>query len=359
MRIEYFLAQNVRNLTNIELEPGPLLNFFIGPNASGKTALLEAVYILSRGRSFRTPRMAEVIQHHKSSLIVAADLRQSPAKTIRTGIEKLPGKTIIRFDGEIIKKTSEQAKNLPLILIAPDTHRLITGAPKLRRHWLDWGMFHVEPDYLTQWREYHRSLRQRNALLKNKKADTSLLGGWESAIGDTGARISRLRKNFINKIQEVTEKLSISWDMDPPEFKYLQGWSEGSQLTDCLANERQIDRQLGFTRSGIHRADIEFLVNNHSLSTVFSRGRIKQFVTTLLLAQSVVIQDMTGRIPIILIDDFSAEIDADTRSRLLSMLVERGMQAFLTSTETNPELAEENETVLFHVEHGNLRKVVK
>lgn len=359
MHIEYFQAQNVRNLTNIELEPGPRLNLFIGPNASGKTALLEAVYILSRGRSFRTPRMAEVIQYHKNSLIVAADLNQSPAKTIRTGMEKLPGKTIIRFDGEIIKKTSDQAKNLPLILIAPDTQRLITGEPKLRRHWLDWGLFHVEPDYLSLWREYHRSLRQRNTLLKNNRADNGLLLGWELAISDTGTRISQLRENFINKIQEVTKKLSIIGEMDPPEFKYLRGWSEGRNLNDCLENERHIDRQFGFTRSGIHRGDLEFMLSTRPLSSIFSRGRIKQFVATLLLAQSVVIQDMTGRRPIVLIDDFSAEIDGAARSRLLSMLVDRGIQAFLTSTESDPELIDENEVEMFHVEHGNLRKVVK
>ena len=359
MRIDYFQAQNVRNLTKIELEPGPHLNLFIGQNASGKTALLEAVYILSRGRSFRTPRMAEVIQHHKNSLVVAADISQSPARSFRTGIEKLPGKTIIRFDGEIINKISDQAKNLPLILIAPDTHRLITGEPKLRRHWLDWGMFHVEPDYLTQWKEYHRALRQRNTLLKSSGVDNALLEGWEVVMSDTGTRISRLRRNFINKLQKVTEGLSINREMESPDFKYLQGWSEDQELKECLANERRIDRQFGFTRSGIHRADIEFIINNHSLSSVFSRGRIKQFITTLLLAQSVVLQDMTGRKPIVLIDDYSAEIDATTRSRLFSMLSERGMQAFLTSTESNPELTDKKEVVLFHVEHGKLRKVVK
>ena len=359
MHIEYFQAQNVRNLTNIELEPGPRLNLFIGPNASGKTALLEAVYILSRGRSFRTPRMAEVIQHHKNSLVIAANLSQSHAKSVRTGIEKLPGKTVIRFDGEIIKKTSDQAKNLPIVLIAPDTHRLITGEPKLRRHWLDWGMFHVEPDYLNLWRDYHRSLRQRNVLLKDKKGDNDLLGGWETAMSDTGARISRLRQNFIDKIQEITKDISINREMDAPEFKYCKGWSEGVELKDCLKDERYTDSQFGFTRSGIHRADIEFIVNGHPLSSVFSRGRIKQFVATLLLAQSAVMQEMTGRKPIVLIDDYSAEIDADTRSRLFSMLVERGIQAFLTSTDGNSELVDENEVVLFHVEHGNLRKVVK
>lgn len=359
MHIEYLQAQNVRNLTNIELAPGSRLNLFIGPNASGKTALLEAIYILSRGRSFRTPRMAEVIQHQKESLLVAANLIQSHSKSVRTGVEKLPGKTIIRYDGEIIKKTSDQAKNLPVILIAPDTHRLITGEPRQRRHWLDWGMFHVEPGYLNLWQDYHKSLRQRNVLLKSERFDGDLLAGWEMSMSDAGTRISRLRINFISKIQEATKEISVNKDMHPPDFKYFQGWSDGQELKDCLGRERQTDRQFGFTRSGVHRADIEFFIDGHPLSAVLSRGRIKQFVATLLLAQSVVIQNTTGQKPVVLIDDFGAEIDAATRSRLIHLLLERDIQAFITSTEHNPELVDHQGVEVFHVEHGKLQKMVK
>jgi len=359
MHIEYLQAQNVRNLTNIELSPGPRLNLFTGPNASGKTALLEAIYILSRGRSFRTPRMTEVIQHHQESLLVTAELNCSLAKPVRTGVVKTPGKTVIRYDGELIKRTSDQAKNLPLILIAPDTHRLITGEPRQRRHWLDWGMFHVEPNYLNLWRDYHKSLRQRNVLLKSGRLEKDLLMGWELAMADKGTRISLLRKNFINNIQKVIKELLENKDIDPPQFNYLQGWSEAEELQDCLARERPVDKQMGYTRSGIHRADIEFIIDGHPLSSVFSRGRIKQFVATLLLAQTVVIQDITGQRPVVLIDDFGAEIDAATRSRLVNMLLERNIQAFITSTEPNQELLNHRGMEMFHVEHGELRKVVK
>ena len=359
MHIEYLQAQNVRNLTNVEIAPGPRLNLFIGPNASGKTALLEAIYILSRGRSFRTPRVAEVIQHRKESLLVAAHLSRSLSQSVRTGVVKGPGKTVIRYDGEIIKKTSDQAKNLPVILIAPDSHRLITGEPKQRRHWLDWGMFHVEPDYLTLWHDYHKSLRQRNVLLKGRQLDNDLLTGWELAMSETGTRISLLRKDFINKIQDIINELSINKDIDPVEFRFSQGWSDSDALKDCLARERQTDRQWGYTRSGIHRADIEFNIDGRPLSTVFSRGRIKQFVTTLLLAQSVLIQKITGLRPLVLIDDFAAEIDVSTRTRLIHMLLERDIQAFITATESNPELINQQGMEVFHVEHGELRKVVE
>jgi len=183
--------------------------------------------------------------------------------------------------------------------------------------------------------------------------------GWELAMADKGTRISLLRKNFINNIQKVIKELLENKDIDPPQFNYLQGWSEAEELQDCLARERPVDKQMGYTRSGIHRADIEFIIDGHPLSSVFSRGRIKQFVATLLLAQTVVIQDITGQRPVVLIDDFGAEIDAATRSRLVNMLLERNIQAFITSTEPNQELLNHRGMEMFHVEHGELRKVVK
>lgn len=359
MHIGYLQAQNVRNLTNIEFTPGSRLNLFIGPNASGKTALLEAIYILSRGRSFRTPRISEVIQHHKKSLFVAADLNLSLNRSVRTGVEKGPGRNLIRYDGEIIKRTSDQARNLPVVLIAPDTHRLITGEPRQRRHWLDWGMFHVEPDYLTLWRDYHKSLRQRNVLLKKGRLDNDLVAGWELAMAHTGTRITALRNNFIHNIQMVISELCDNKGVESAQFRLLRGWGDGCELQDCLVRERQSDRVLGFTRSGIHRADIEFIVAGRPLSAVFSRGRIKQFVAIMILAQSVVIQQKTGRKPVVLIDDFGAEIDAETRSRLIHLLFERDIQAFITSTESDAELLSPQGIEVFHVERGGLRKVVK
>lgn len=359
MYIEYLQAQNTRNLTNIEISPGPRLNFFIGPNASGKTALLEAIYILSRGRSFRTPRMTEVIQHGADSLLVAADLVLTSTRSVRTGVVKGPGKTVIRFNGEVIKRTSDQARNLPLVLIAPDTHRLVTGEPRQRRHWLDWGMFHVEQDYLGLWRNYHKALRQRNVLLKNRRFDQELLSGWESAMTDTGTRITSLRKAYIEAIRGVIEEIGVDSEMTASGFRLLQGWREGSGLLECLERERQTDREMGFTRSGVHRADIEFMVSDRPLASVFSRGRIKQFITILILAQSIVIQRMTGLRPVVLIDDFGAEIDAPTRVRLMHMLLEREIQAFITATDSDPELVNLQGVQMFHVERGELRKVVK
>lgn len=152
--------------------------------------------------------MMEVISHEKDSFLVTANLNRTRSTLVRTGIEKRPGKTIMRYDGEIIKKISEQARNLPIILITPDSHRLITGEPRQRRHWLDWGMFHVKPDYLDLWRDYHKSLRHRNMLLKNNNTDSRQLSVWELAMSDTAARISNLRRDFIVQIQAVMEKLS-------------------------------------------------------------------------------------------------------------------------------------------------------
>ena len=169
MYIEWLQIQNVRNLTDLRIEPATRLNILVGPNASGKTSVLEAIYLLSMARSFRTPRVREVIQHQQQSLLVTAGLRYTRSGLVNTGIEKGPGTTAIHFNGENVKKISEQARNIPLILIAPDIQNLALGSPRQRRHWLDWAMFHVEPTYLDDWRDYHKALRQRNSLLKGSQ----------------------------------------------------------------------------------------------------------------------------------------------------------------------------------------------
>ena len=178
-------------------------------------------------------------------------------------------------------------------------------------------------------------------------------------MSDAAARISLQRKEFISQIQTVIQRLLETEELELPLIQYHQGWRDGLELRDCLREERTADRKMGFTQSGIHRADLLFRVQDLPLASVFSRGRTKQYVSTLLLAQAEVIRAMTGIKPLILIDDFAAEIDSTARTRLFDLLITQGMQAFLTATEEMPALAQRQAVSVFHVEHGNLQKVVK
>ena len=175
MYLEWLQAQQVRNLNNIYLQPAKQLNVITGKNASGKTAVLESIFLLARAKSFRTPRIQEVIQHKKESLIITAKLQHEKEGEITTGIEKQYGKVTINQNGERIKTVSDQVRKFPIILVTQETQTLITGTPKNRRHWLDWAMFHVEHDYLENWKRYMRALRHRNSLLKRKEKVTHVV----------------------------------------------------------------------------------------------------------------------------------------------------------------------------------------
>lgn len=360
MHLSWLNVRNIRNLTNVEIEPSPGLNFFIGPNASGKTSLLEAIYLLTRARSFRSPRIGDVIQHDRDSLLVAAKVnynRQGVNGKIHTGIEKSRGKTTIHYNGEKTKTVSEQARRLPLILITPDTHEIISGTPKQRRNWLDWAMFHVEHDYLPLWRSYHKSLRQRNALLKNGKLNSELMEGWELALARDGEKIRELRERFLDRIAAaICRQQKPSQLTSMPNLKLNWGWPEGRRLKEVLAADRIHDYQSGTTRSGPHRGDIAFTVNDRPVASIFSRGQIKLFVAMVLMAQSEVLQALTGEIPLFMVDDFAAELDADSRGRLVTQLLERHNQIFLTSTEPDRALPGWESATLFHVEHGEFNK---
>jgi DNA replication and repair protein RecF len=348
----------VRNITDAHIEPSAHLNIIVGPNASGKTALLEAMHLLARARSFRTPRIKDVIQHNKDTLRVIAQVSKSQASRVPTGIEKTYGTTLIRYNGEPLKTVSEQANNIPLLVITPDTQTLVTGSPKQRRHWLDWAMFHVEPSYIHKWRSYQKALRHRNILLK-RGGSNQQLSSWESSMSGAAVALDELRRKFVGTLREqliTTAQKSFSLS---PQISFDSGWPEDILFKEYLEKDREKDRRLGYTRYGPHKADIHFLAEDLLLSQVYSRGQIKRFIAVLLLAQAKTYEVINEDKPVFLIDDYAAELDSRAREELLDLLMNYGGQIFMTSTDEDEALLNTGSASLFHVERGKFHKVIK
>ena len=357
MRITHLHAINFRNIKEVKIEPGQSVNVFTGPNASGKTAILESIHVLSRGKSFRASRVKDIIQHGQESLQVVATL-ESKASRLTSGIAKQQGKTTIHYDGETVKQLSKQAKNIPVLCVLPDSHQLITGDPKARRHWMDWAMFHVKQDYLETWKTYHRALRHRNVLLKKTHNDDELIG-WERSMVDCAQSIDKERRYFLSKIGDTVRPILIAEGWEEPEIGYEKGWPATQDLGDVLRDSRAQDKEVGYTRFGIHRSDITFKVNNNAVSRHYSRGQVKKYVACLILSQLYVMRDLGGETPVFLVDDFAAEIDAHTRRRLVERLLDCGSQVFMTMTELEPQTEEKRGITRFHVKHGTFDKVVE
>jgi len=362
MYLEWLRIGHVRNLDQASIEPGPGLNIFTGRNASGKTAILESLYLLARARSFRTPRISEVINRERQSLTVTAALTyQSSGIRATTGIEKAHGNVSIRYNGSPVRTVSEQARQVPLVLVTPDSHRLVTGTPRQRRHWLDWAMFHVEPSYLRSWRDYFRALRHRNSLLKSGLRDAGAYRGWEHTMAEAGERLTNLRQGFVDELEAALEEHPASVLETPPADLSLEpGWPRGEfQLGGFLSSCRDRDLAAGFTRQGPHRADLQFYSQGSPVAALFSRGQIKLFVCRLIMAEARVLEQQAGEAPLFLLDDYTAELDSRASESLLTGLRDRQWQCFLNATDFREEGLFDGGFRRFHVEHGQAAKVVE
>jgi DNA replication and repair protein RecF len=352
MRLVELGIYNVRNLTEIYMECGSGINVISGKNAAGKTAILEGIHLLARASSFRTPRINDVIQFGKSQLSIMARLVDGQNKQIVTGLEKSRQTTKIKFNGLNVNKRSEQARNLPVLTISPDSYRLLQGAPRERRHWLDWSMFHVEPAYMENWQNYHHALRQRNALLRQPEEQTQF-DIWENVLANSAVMLRRVRKMYIDRINTQIHHIAsssigqISIDLRSEE-------RDIENIRDYLKQQRKADKIMGYTQHGPHREDIVFNINGREASRALSRGEGKLFMLFLITAQALEYKSVKQQQPIILIDDLSAELDSEARKKILELLQRQDLQTFITTT--NPETLEKGAAKYrrFHVEQGKI-----
>ena len=193
MQLSQVDIQRVRNLNQTRLNPATGLNFIYGPNASGKTSLLEAIYLLSHGRSFRTTNIRSVIHKDFNTLQIFGKVLQENSETcVQLGLEKGLTHTHIRINQQNVNQASRLAAYLPVQIINPEAHRLLEQGPSQRRKYIDWGLFHVEPKFHEVWQKYTRILKQRNAALRDKKSarDAKL---WDKSLEETAIQLTSLR----------------------------------------------------------------------------------------------------------------------------------------------------------------------
>ena len=165
MSLAELRIENLRCIESAALEFSPELNLIAGENGAGKTSILEAIFLLGRGRSFRTRSTERLIRHHQPKLTVFGRTDDSPPK--RAGVEvAADGGTRARIDGANALSLLELTGVLPVQAIDPEIHKLVDQGPERRRRWLDWLVFHVEPTFGLHWARYNRALKQRNAALR-------------------------------------------------------------------------------------------------------------------------------------------------------------------------------------------------
>ena len=350
--------RQVRNLVDIKLNPCKRCNYIYGANASGKTSVLEAIYLLSIARSFRTTHIKHVISYDSPSLQVFARIEKNNESTA-LGLERSVKKTRIRINGSDIKQVSELSSLLPVQIINPDVHKLLEQGPKYRRQFIDWGVFHVEHNFLQAWQLYYRVLKQRNAALR-RKHDKKAIILWDNQLIEHAKTITLYREVYLSGLLPIFNRYVDKLLNLEVVFNYQRGWNTEFSFTETLEKAFEKDIYKGFTSLGPHRADLEISHNGVLVQNCFSRGQQKLLVCAMRLAQITHLKEKTDQQSVLLVDDLAAELDISHRQNLIDLLVDTQAQLFVTATEHDSfVLPPEIESKMFHVEHGVLKEVVQ
>lgn len=362
MSLSRISVTGVRNLQPVTLNPSPRINILHGDNGSGKTSFLEAVHLLGMARSFRSTRLNPVISHEQTNCTVFGQVRLAEDQFCALGISRdRSGEARIRINGQSVKSAAELADALPLQLINPDSFRLLEGAPKLRRQFLDWGVFHVEPRFLQAWQRLQQALRQRNSWLRHGTLDAASQAAWSHELSSASDEIDKYRRAYIQLLKPVFERtLASLLDLEGFQLSYYRGWDKDRTLAEVLAVSIERDRLMGHTQAGPQRADIRLRIANHNAAETLSRGQQKLVVCALRIAQGHLVSEAKRGQCIYLVDDLPSELDDQHRLALCRLLEQLNCQVFITCVDSNvlrEGWRDDTPVSLFHVEHGAIAQV--
>ena len=345
-------VSNFRNLQKVQLTPHHHINILIGPNGSGKTSVLEAIYLLGRGRSFRIPKHKNLIRVGEKRSWVFGEINHD--RPHRIGVEIEGNRFKGKLDGVSLQRSSDLAKAFPLTLITPDSSKLIQSAPSLRRRFLELGLFHVKHDYFPTWQRYVKSLNQRNQALRRGEKEQAMI--WAKQLVEYGEELDDARRDYVSKYSEVVGViLNELMTYEHLVIGYYPGWRDSKTFEQALNECFDSDLQRGFTQRGPHRADLQIEVDGRPAAQYLSGGQQRILACALILAQATLYQRMTHQGYTVLVDDFAAELDKETRGRFLTVLSNLEHQIFITVTGSDAiDVKNIGEHRVFHVKQGQI-----
>lgn len=356
MLIETLRLTDFRRFTSAAITLQPGLNFLSGDNGSGKTSVLEALHLLAHGRSFRGRVRDGLIRQGAPELQVFCAWSLPTGGHHRAGLRHTGSRWQARLDGVTLQQLGDLCEALAIVSFEPGSHALIDGSSQLRRRFLDWGVFHVEQDFILQWRRYARALKQRNVLLRQGRA--SQLESWEQEMASAGEALTDCRERYLQQLQRYVQRMlpelfptagAIQIHLEP-------GWRRQElSLLDALYLARDRDLSVGHTTQGPHRADMQLWLASWAGIGGLSRGQTKQLALLLLLGQAAHLSEILGHWPLVQLDDLGSELDRHHQSRVLEVLQGTGAQVLMTGTEPLPAFSRmEAPIAMFHVEHGEI-----
>lgn len=345
----------VRNIKDISVSPGPGVNLFHGANGSGKTSILEAIHSLATGKSFRSSKLDLMVQNGSQSALVFVELVSSH----KFGFVKAPKESpLLKLDGDHQKNWEAIARLLPILVLDSNTFQLADGGPQARRSFLDWGVFHVEPGFLSDWRNVKKCLAQRNLLLKKKPLVRRELLAWDEELSNCAESVDSSRRKYIElflPLFEETYALLSPTLAESFSLTYSRGWDDSKHLREVLAINLDLDIRYGSTQAGPHRAELQLKIGKDKAIDVLSRGQLKVLVMALRISQGKLLNSLGNNLTTFLVDDLAAELDVSNRTSVLGLLTSMSGQVFITAVDERDIkscLPESATPAVFHVERG-------
>lgn len=360
MHIKTLSVENFRNYEKQSIELCPATNVFYGNNAQGKTNLLEAVYLFSHGRSHRAKSDAELIRFGEVmySLVLEFCDEERDYKAVMRYMKE--GKKQIKINNVPITKLSMLMSYLNVVMFAPEDLELIKGSPSGRRRFVDEAISQIYPKYLSNLISYHKTLAQKNSLLRDLKyrgnSSDAMLSVWNEQLSSYGAVVYKYRSDFLKKLDAFSKAIHF----DIANEKFLLCYSPGIKLNedslkesyyDALEQNQKREIEMGTSLVGIQRDDFKILIDEKEAKIYASQGQQRTSVLTLKIAQTEFIKSERGEYPVLLLDDIMSELDVKRRAYLWERITDK--QVLLTCTDTEILKSTQN-TRLFHIDGGKI-----
>ncbi len=359
MRLGSLRLLDFRSYRDVTFEFHPRINLVVGPNASGKTSLVEAIHYLGHLQSFRTSSASTLIRSGEERFLLSH--RSPDASSL--GVLYARGRHRTRLDGSPVQRRSQLMRHFPQYLLHPGCHAILEQGPVHRRRFMDQILFHVKQDYHRLLFQYRHLLRQRNASLR--RGGASLATAWDPSLSELASMVTSQRRHFVCWIRDNQHCSPLAGHFPGLDLRFLPGWQDEEPLLDLLSREIDLDLKMRQTRKGPHKADLAFLIDGYPARQTLSRGQSKLFLLHLVMLSLCYLREHAAVSPLLLLDDLSSELDQrglDLALDALEGFSRLSSQVLLTTTRT--EIGQQlrqragAEMRLFHVEQGNLRKVV-
>ncbi|MDB6129791.1 MAG: replication and repair protein RecF [Verrucomicrobiales bacterium] len=360
MHLSHLRLRDFRNYGRLDADFTPGFHVLVGDNAQGKTNILEAIYLLATLRSFRGVGSAQMVRHGAKGYFAGGQVVAESTSEVK--MYWSPAEKKLSLNGESVKRFTDYLGVLRVVVFCTEDLQLVKGTSRLRRRFIDLLLTQTHPFYLPLLQRYARAVRSRNAVLKQRKLDESLLESFSRELIQSGSRLMELRAELIPRLSPLTRLAykKISNDAEDLRIEYQPSVKQDFAVE--LSKSRNRELTFRSTLVGPHRDEIQFYLNDQPASKFSSEGQKRSLVVALKMAQAEYLTGIHGVPPILLIDDVMGELDAKRRSGFLPLLnrVQQGRsQVFMTCTETNWPRELSGHLRLWTVERGALKEAPK